>query len=113
LRVVFLFKSGGCGFAGDGGAFFCKPAASKTKTGIETNKITGREPARPLKMFSQGFWIGAGNPKAIAFFGALFPQFIDATRPLLPQILVLGITFVIFDYTAVMVYATAASRITP
>ncbi|WP_339777176.1 LysE family transporter [uncultured Thalassospira sp.] len=66
-------------------------------------------------MFSQGFWIGAGNPKAIAFFGALFPQFIDATRPLLPQILVLGITFVIFDYTAVMVYATATatSRIAP
>ena len=64
-------------------------------------------------MFSQGFWIGAGNPKAIAFFGALFPQFIDVTRPLLPQILVLGITFVIFDYTAVMVYATATSRIAP
>jgi threonine/homoserine/homoserine lactone efflux protein len=60
-------------------------------------------------MFSQGFWIGAGNLKAIAFFGALFPQFIDATQPLLPQILVLGITVVIFDYTAVMVYATATA----
>jgi threonine/homoserine/homoserine lactone efflux protein len=64
-------------------------------------------------MFSQGFCVAAGNPKAIAFLGALFPQFIDVTRPLLPQILVLGITFVIFDYTAVMVYATAASHITP
>ncbi|OSQ40619.1 LysE family translocator [Thalassospira mesophila] len=94
-------------------AFFRKPAAGNPKNDIETNKVAGREPARPFKMFSQGFLVAAGNPKAIAFFGALFPQFIDATHPLMPQLVVLGVTFVIFDYTAVMVYAAAASRITP
>jgi threonine/homoserine/homoserine lactone efflux protein len=94
-------------------AFFRKPAGKSIKNDIVIKNITGREPARPLKMFGQGFLVAAGNPKAIAFFGALFPQFIDATQPLLPQLLILGVTFVVFDYTAVMVYAAAASRITP
>ena len=36
-----------------------------------------------------------GNPKALLFFGALVPQFIDTTRPLLAQyILMFAITFV-------------------
>jgi homoserine/homoserine lactone efflux protein len=36
-----------------------------------------------------------GNPKALLFFGALVPQFIDTARPLMPQyILMFVITFV-------------------
>ena len=36
-----------------------------------------------------------GNPKALLFFGALLPQFIDTARPLMPQyILMFAITFV-------------------
>lgn len=36
-----------------------------------------------------------GNPKALLFFGALLPQFIDTARPLMPQyVLMFVITFV-------------------
>lgn len=36
-----------------------------------------------------------GNPKALLFFGALVPQFLDTTRPLMPQyILMFLITFI-------------------
>lgn len=94
-------------------AFFRKPAKIAAKNDIETNSASVYEPAKPLRMFGQGFLVAAGNPKAIAFFGALFPQFIDVSQPLLPQLLILGVTFVIFDYTAVMVYASAVSRLTP
>ncbi|OKH87613.1 LysE family translocator [Thalassospira sp. TSL5-1] len=94
-------------------AFFRKPAQNKSQNDIKTNMSSVYEPAKPLRMFSQGFLVAAGNPKAIAFFGALFPQFIDVSQPLVPQLLVLGATFVIFDYTAVMIYASAASRLTP
>lgn len=36
-----------------------------------------------------------GNPKAILFFGALVPQFLDPTRPLVPQyVLLFIVTFI-------------------
>jgi threonine/homoserine/homoserine lactone efflux protein len=87
---------------GEAGDLDAKPAAS-----------VHRETAKPFKLFGQGFLVAAGNPKAIAFFGALFPQFIDAHNPLLPQLLILGATFVVFDYSFVMIYALGASRVLP
>jgi homoserine/homoserine lactone efflux protein len=36
-----------------------------------------------------------GNPKAILFFGALVPQFLDTQAPLLPQYLIMfAVTFI-------------------
>jgi threonine/homoserine/homoserine lactone efflux protein len=32
-------------------------------------------------LFSRGLLVGASNPKALLFFGALFPQFIDPSAP--------------------------------
>jgi len=40
----------------------------------EGNQLEGRE------LFRQGVRVGLSNPKAILFFGALFPQFLDAGR---------------------------------
>lgn len=34
-------------------------------------------PKQLIKQFQQGFTVAIGNPKAIVFFTALFPQFID------------------------------------
>jgi homoserine/homoserine lactone efflux protein len=48
--------------------------------------------ARPVKngdMLRTGLWVSLTNPKAILFFGALFPQFINTTHALLPQFLLL------------------------
>ncbi|WP_417814361.1 LysE family translocator [Thalassospira alkalitolerans] len=80
---------------------------------IETKKAPVFERARKRRLFSEGFLVAAGNPKAIAFFGALFPQFIDPTIDLAPQLVVLGATFVVFDYTFVMIYAMGAARLMP
>jgi homoserine/homoserine lactone efflux protein len=45
--------------------------------------------------FVQALLTQLGNPKALLFFGALLPQFIDTARPLMPQyILMFVITFV-------------------
>ena len=38
------------------------------------------------RLFRQGFLTSSANPKAIIFFAALFPQFIDASQPILPQL---------------------------
>lgn len=48
-------------------------------------------------LFRQGFLTSSANPYAVIFFGALFPQFIDPAHPVWPQLLLLGITYLIVD----------------
>ena len=62
------------------------------------------------KIFGQGFLVGASNPKALLFFGALFPQFIDPAAAQGPQLLVLGLTFVFFEMLWLTVYALTAAK---
>ncbi len=69
--------------------------------------------ARPLALFRQGFLIASSNPKAILFFGALFPQFIDLSAPKAMQLLVLGTTFVLVEFSWQLVYAVGGIRISP
>lgn len=73
-------------------------------------RVQGRAMAGGRRLFAQGFLVGLSNPKALLFFGALFPQFLDPTAPQVPQFLVLGTTFVFFELGWLMVYALAASR---
>jgi len=47
------------------------------------------------KPYVQATLTQMGNPKAILFFGALVPQFLDTNAPLLPQYLImLAVTFI-------------------
>jgi len=62
------------------------------------------------RLFAQGFLVGASNPKALLFFGALFPQFIIPSEPHLAQFLLLGVTFVFFELLWLTIYALSASR---
>lgn len=62
------------------------------------------------RLFRQGFFVGASNPKALLFFGALFPQFITPSEPHLPQFLVLGVTFIFFELLWLTIYALSAAR---
>ena len=61
------------------------------------------------RSFLRGFLVQGANPKAIAFFVALLPQFLDPTRPLAPQVLLLGASSVVIEYAALFSYAVAAS----
>ncbi|MEY4910274.1 MAG: hypothetical protein RL260_3992 [Pseudomonadota bacterium] len=62
------------------------------------------------RLFAQGFLVGASNPKALLFFGALFPQFIVPSAPQFPQFLVLGATFIFFELSWLTLYALSASK---
>lgn len=75
-----------------------------------TNKAT--EVSR-LSLYVKGLLVGASNPKALLFFTAFFPQFLNPTAPQLPQFLILGVTFVCFELFWLMFYATFASRVAP
>ena len=67
------------------------------------------EPAR--KLFAQGFVTSGANPEAVFFFAALFPQFIDPAAALGPQLLILGVTYLVIDGAILAVMAITATRL--
>lgn len=70
----------------------------------------GAAAANRQRLLAQGFLVGLSNPKALLFFGALFPRFLDPAAPQGRQFLVLGATFVFFELGWLTVYALTASR---
>ncbi len=66
-----------------------------------------------MSLYVKGLLVGASNPKALLFFTAFLPQFINPAAPQLPQFLILGVTFVCFELFWLMFYATFASRVAP
>ncbi|MEO1274867.1 MAG: LysE family translocator [Pseudomonadota bacterium] len=55
----------------------------------------------------QDFWVAIGNPKAIAIFTAFFPQFLDPSRGVEAQILVMGGAFLVLEGLAMLLYVLA------
>ena len=55
------------------------------------------EPPPPPRggFFLQGFLVLLSNPKVLVFFGAFIPQFMDMEKDHLPQVALLGITFMV------------------
>ena len=74
----------------------------------ETSEGRATQVATPRALFSQGFVTALANPWAVIFFAALFPQFIDANAPILPQLLILGVTYVIIDGAQLLAYGYGA-----
>ncbi|EJB8453416.1 LysE family translocator [Vibrio parahaemolyticus] len=58
-----------------------------------------------VSAYTSGFIVGCSNPKAIIFFTALFPQFIDPTDSLLAQYAIFAGTFVVFELSWLTFYA--------
>jgi homoserine/homoserine lactone efflux protein len=56
-----------------------------------------------------GFLTNATNPKGIIFMVAVLPQFISQHAPLLPQLLILGLTMVTIDTVVMHGYALLAA----
>ena len=63
-----------------------------------------------MKHYLSGFIVGVSNPKAILFFTALFPQFIDASLPLFGQYLIFTSTFMVMEFSWLTIYALLGSK---
>ena len=72
---------------------------------------TGATPLRARHFFLQGFLTSASNPKAVFFFAALFPQFITPEQPIAPQLLVLGVTYIIVDGIILVIFGAVAQKL--
>jgi threonine/homoserine/homoserine lactone efflux protein len=93
--------------SGEGGA----DAESAASTALVESGATRRKIL--LRLYLQGLLVGGSNPKALLFFTAFFPQFIDPHAAQLPQFLMLGATFVCFELFWLSFYAAFAARVAP
>lgn len=66
---------------------------------------------RPLALLLRGFVVNASNPKAIVFILAVLPQFLDTSRPLLAQYLLMTLTMVTVDLVVMAGYTGLAARV--
>jgi len=64
--------------------------------------------ASSLALWTQGFLTSAANPKAVVFFAALFPQFIQQGEPLGVQFLLLSATYLTIDGLFLTAYGAGA-----
>jgi threonine/homoserine/homoserine lactone efflux protein len=71
------------------------------KRAIHASDMTNQGPVgpTPLSSIRDGFWVGVLNPKAIVFFAAVLPQFVDIKGgAVTKQLLFLGLTFCVLAF---------------
>lgn len=55
--------------------------------------------------------MSASNPKAIVFIAAFFPLFIDQNLPFTPQVIILGLTYLVMDGVCLLTCVYFADRL--
>lgn len=78
---------------------------------VDADDTAATAPRRSF--YLQGLLVGASNPKAILFFAAFFPQFLNPAAPMAPQFAVLALTFMAFEFAVLTTCALSVSRLAP
>jgi len=61
----------------------------------------------------KAFCVTVSNPKSLLFFAAFMPQFVSKTDTFLPQIIILGITYLSIGLLNDITYSLIANKIAP
>ena len=81
------------------------------KRAVHATDMTNQGPVGPTPLASirDGFWVGVLNPKAIVFFAAVLPQFVDIDDGnVTMQLLFLGLTFCVLAFLSDGAYGVLA-----
>ncbi|MDO6746082.1 LysE family translocator [Gilvimarinus sp. 1_MG-2023] len=81
-----------------------------SQSGVIKLSVERKESSRK-KIFSQGLVVQLANPKALMYFTALLPQFIDPSKPVLFQILLMGASCLLADIIVYSVFGRLGDRI--
>ncbi|ASM78766.1 lysine transporter LysE [Vitreoscilla filiformis] len=73
--------------------------------GDTTQRFTAQE------LMRREFWLGISNPKAMLLFAAIFPQFIDPSRPAAMQFVTLGGTYLAAEFVSSLVYGLGGQQL--
>ena len=64
-----------------------------------------------LSFFRDGFMVAGLSPKALIFFVAIFPNFMDYSGNYIGQFIILAITYVVLDFITLIIYGMGAKKI--
>lgn len=84
---------------------------------VQTQSIEPQRPKvslivkTPSQRFRQGMWVSLSNPKAILFFAAFFPKFIDFEAVLWPQYVILTLVFFGCEISWQLVYTFGGTKL--
>ena len=67
--------------------------------------------ARPGRPFIDGLVVQGSNPKVFLFLGAILPQFLTHTEPLVPQLIALGLIGLVTETTSLTGYGLLAGLV--
>lgn len=96
LGAAYLVYLGLCSFFGKSSVLSLPEEKSDSRTGT--------------RILRDGFFLQAANPKALLFFTAILPQFIDAHHNVVFQVLVLGISSIVVEFAILFIYGQLAGR---
>jgi homoserine/homoserine lactone efflux protein len=63
-----------------------------------------------VRLYVDGCLLQISNPKALLWFSAILPQFVDTRQAIVPQIGLLGITSILLEFPILLGYAMLAGR---
>jgi homoserine/homoserine lactone efflux protein len=63
------------------------------------------------RFFIKGFVVEISNPKALLYFTALLPQFLNTAQPVAPQLLIMGLTTLVLDLLSYSLYGLLGDRL--
>ena len=75
------------------------------------NSSEGDASKKSLSFYRDGFMVAGLSPKALIFFGAIFPNFMDFSGNYIGQFIILAITYVVLDFTTLIIYGMGAKKI--
>jgi homoserine/homoserine lactone efflux protein len=100
IGAIYLIWLGIKTFCSNAEAFNIRRDATDTKKRLRSHYV-------------RGFLVGSSNPKAILFFTAFFPQFLNPIEPFVLQYSILAFTFVTFEFGVLAMCAFGVSAIAP
>jgi len=100
IGSIYLIWLGIKTFGNKTEALDLKKAPMETRRGLRSHYV-------------RGFLVGSSNPKAILFFSAFFPQFLNPVEPFAIQYSILAITFIACEVSVLAMCAFGVSAIAP
>jgi threonine/homoserine/homoserine lactone efflux protein len=111
LGLSALLASSAAAFAAvrwAGAAYLVSLGVRKLMDRSKEGETEAPAPRRLSSLYAEGVLVNVLNPKTALFFLAFLPQFVDASRPVAPQVLVLGGIFQTLAFLTDSSYALLA-----